>query len=240
MLTIDEFLELARTRRSIRRFKPDPIPDEYVSKIIEAARWAMSGANSQPWEFVVVKNPETRARIIQLYLEDARASDAVEMTRVPEIRQPLTGLRDTINFKDAPVIIAVVGDPRTLQASFLMGRFLSERWPYIMNMGNTTTMIHLAAAALGLGAEWVSITTTWEGRLKALLGVPDFFSIPQIVPIGYPAYKPASSYRRSVDELVHIDKYDMSRFRSHEEILSYIVNLRKRTSANYKLRPEQK
>ena len=51
----ESLLELIKKRRSIRGFKPDPIPDKYVDKIIEAARWAPSGANSQPWEFIVIK-----------------------------------------------------------------------------------------------------------------------------------------------------------------------------------------
>ena len=58
----DGLLELVKTRRSIRRFKPEPVPDEYINRIIEAARWAPSGFNSQPWEFVVVKKPELRAK----------------------------------------------------------------------------------------------------------------------------------------------------------------------------------
>jgi len=56
MIKIDEFLDLVKKRRSIRRFKSDPIPGKLVEKIIEVARWAMSGANAQPWEFVVVKD----------------------------------------------------------------------------------------------------------------------------------------------------------------------------------------
>jgi nitroreductase len=48
-MNIEQFLELAKKRRSIRRFKPDPVPDEIIQKILEAARWAMSGANGQPW-----------------------------------------------------------------------------------------------------------------------------------------------------------------------------------------------
>jgi nitroreductase len=62
----NSFLELAKKRRTIRRFKPDPIPDEYVDKIIEAARWAPSGFNLQPWEFVVIKKKELRENIIQI------------------------------------------------------------------------------------------------------------------------------------------------------------------------------
>ncbi|MEJ2067558.1 MAG: nitroreductase family protein, partial [Deltaproteobacteria bacterium] len=55
-----EFLELLKYRRSIRRFKNDPIPDEYVTMVLEASRYAMSGGNSQPWEFIVVKDPQVK------------------------------------------------------------------------------------------------------------------------------------------------------------------------------------
>ena len=58
-MNLDEFLELARKRRSVRKFKPDPIPDGVVEKILDAAHWAQSGANAQPWEFIVVRNRET-------------------------------------------------------------------------------------------------------------------------------------------------------------------------------------
>ena len=63
-------LELVKKRRSIRKFKPEPIPDEYVDKIIEVARWAPSGANSQPWEFIVVKKQDLKDRIIELIKEN--------------------------------------------------------------------------------------------------------------------------------------------------------------------------
>ena len=57
----DTLLELVKTRVSVRNLKPDPIPDDYVTKVLEVGRWAMSGANGQPWDFVVVKD----AAIIQ-------------------------------------------------------------------------------------------------------------------------------------------------------------------------------
>ncbi len=52
----EDFLELLKYRRSIRSFKPDPIPEDYVIKILDAAHYVMSGANSQPWEFIVVRD----------------------------------------------------------------------------------------------------------------------------------------------------------------------------------------
>jgi len=235
-MEIDELTRLVHTRRSTRSFKPDPIPDDYVDKILEVARWAMSGANGQPWEFVVVKDAATRAKIFELFKGHRRLTDILENTRMPEVRHPITG---TIQegqpmFKDAPVIIAVCGDPRTLQATVLYAQIVgSERETFHMNMANVTFLIHLAAAALGLGSQWVSTSPTWETRLKALLGVPDFFKIPQLVPVGYPDYRPAPPYRRKLEKLVHRERYDMSRFRTDEDVVKFIIQLRQRTAAAY-------
>ena len=77
----DSFLELVKTRRSIHRFKPDPIPDEYIDKVIEAARWAPSGFNLQPWEFVVIKDPKLKDGIVQIFKEVSNNSAKMELAR---------------------------------------------------------------------------------------------------------------------------------------------------------------
>lgn len=235
-LNIEELTRLVRIRRSARKYKPDPVPDDQIDQILEVARWAMSGANAQPWEFVVTKDPATRAKMFDLVKEDRRVTDIMENTRLQEMRHPITGafVQGSPMFKDAPVIITVCGDPRTLQATVIYPQIMgSERETYHLNMGNATYLIHLAAAALGLGTQWVSVTPVLEARLKALLGIPDVFKIPAIVPVGHPDYKPAPPYRRKLDELVHREKYDMARFRTDEDIVDYIVRLRKRTTAAY-------
>ncbi|TMA05303.1 MAG: nitroreductase family protein, partial [Deltaproteobacteria bacterium] len=61
--------DLVTARMSVRKFKSDPIPDGYVEKILEVARWAMSGANSQPWEFIVVRDPEIKRQLRDAYSE---------------------------------------------------------------------------------------------------------------------------------------------------------------------------
>ena len=63
----DQLYDIIARRMSIRRLKPDPIPDDYVQKILEAGRWAMSGANSQPWEFVVVKDEQVKRALFEVY-----------------------------------------------------------------------------------------------------------------------------------------------------------------------------
>ncbi len=241
-MQIDEFLELVRRRRSIRRFKPDPIPDEFVEKILEAARWAMSGANGQPWEFIVVKNRETINKMAEHYLGIQKGIYQIEMTRVEELRQPKYASGGPVgppSFKDAPVIILVLGDHRTLQATVLAARFHipgeggSADGTYLKNMANPVMLMHLAAAALGLGSEWFSMPGRLEPVVKALLDVPADLIIHTMVPIGYPAYEPPPPYRRELKEMVHYEKYDHSKYRTDEDIYNFILDLRRRTRATY-------
>ena len=127
-MEIDGFLNLVKRRRSIRQFKPDAIPEEYIEKMLEAARWAMSGANGQPWEFVVVKNPESRVRIADVVADEWRPTRQIEMGRVEELRHPgvVRDIKRPLGFESAPVIIVVCADPRTLQATVLADRFFSN------------------------------------------------------------------------------------------------------------------
>lgn len=232
-MQIDSFLELARRRRSIRRFKPDPIPDEYVEKILEAGRWAMSGANAQPWEFIVVKDPETKRGIIDTWFEPRMEAYLIEQMRIEELRhqQLLQPPVATPGFKDAPVWIVVVGDRRTWHATVLVGTLQPTTYP--KNMANATQNMHLAAAALGLGSQWVSVGYHWGQSLKAILDVPLVLDIHTIVPIGYAAYKPKANYRRELKEIVHYEKYDRSKYRSSEDIIKYLQHLREQTKVPY-------
>jgi nitroreductase len=238
-MKIDELLDLLKKRRSMRRFKPDLIPDEYIEKMIEAARWSPSGANGQPWEFIIVKDQKTKEAMAELYQQIRYEQYAIELTRVEELRhnQLLSPPRDLPGFKDAPVIIVVCGDRRTFQASVLAGRFIGEECglegTYAKSVANATFSILLAATALGLGGQWVTISAALAQMLKPLLGVPPFIQLHTLVPVGYPAYEPRPPYRRSIEEIVHWEKYDMSKFRSGEQIIEFIRKLRGLTKPAY-------
>ncbi len=241
-MEIDALLKLMKKRKSIRRFKPDPIPEGHVEKILEAARWAMSGSNSQPWEFIVIKDKATRQRIAELHEANGRDNYIIESTRVKEMRHLnyLEPSHELPGFKDAPVLIVVGADPRVLQAQTIPMHFYGggeggPLGPYYKNIANATQFIHLAAAALGLGSQWVSLNNNWEPALKRLLDVPDIISLHTIVPIGYPAYKPSAPYRRKLKEMVHYDKYDHSKYRTVEDVRDFILELRRRTSKAYKV-----
>ncbi|MCL2281295.1 MAG: nitroreductase family protein [Dehalococcoidia bacterium] len=238
-MNIDDFLSLVHTRRSVRRFKTDPVPPELLEKILEAGRWAMSGANAQPWEFVVVQDAAIRARIVDSWLAPNNEAYVIEQMRVPELRHhhlrsPLT----TPSFQDAPVIITIVGDRRTYQATVLGASFLVTEGAadaiYLKNMANASQMLHLAAAAAGLSSEWISVNRPWGQALKRILDIPEILEVHTLAAIGYPTYQPKPSYRRPLTDIVHYDKYDRSKYRNGEDIYKYLVTLRQNTEPPYK------
>lgn len=240
-MKIDELLELMKTRRSMRRFKPEPIPDEYIDKMIEAARWSPSGANAQPWEFIIIKDQETKNKMAEMYREIRYEYYVIEQTHIPELQHhqlrshpkdiPLAG------FKDAPVVFVICGDRRTFQATVLAGRYIGEecgmQGTYTKNIANATYGLMLAAAALGLGSQWLTIGSDWAQMLKPLLGVPPIMQLHTLVPVGYPAYEPRPPYRRSAEEFVHYEKYDMSKFRAGDQIIDFVRRLRQHTEGAY-------
>lgn len=226
----ESFLNLAKTRRSARRFKTDPIPDEYVEKIIEAARWAPSGANSQPWEFVVIKDKEIKDRIVDIVNEHSEYSRKVELNREEDLRFP--GASSPVRepgYKNAPVFIILCGDPRTKEAYPLLTMLTRGDSHFASSLASAFLYMALAATTLGLGAQWVSVTghPFVKCLLKELLGIPQKLEIYDTMVVGYPAYEPKKRLVRERVEMVHYGRYDKTKYRSDEEIRNFIVGLRR-------------
>ena len=224
------FLRLVKTRRSIRSFKTDPVPDEYVERIIEAARWAPSGANSQPWEFIVVKDKEIKDRIVDIVNEQREYSRKVELTREEDLRFP--GVSSPVRepgYKNASVFIILCGDPRTKEAYPLLTMLTRGDSHFVSGLASTFLYMALAATTLGLGSQWVSATGDpfVKCLLKELLGIPEKLEIYDMMALGYPAYQPKERLVRERVEMVHHGRYDKAKYRSDEKIKDFIVVLRK-------------
>ncbi len=236
-------LDLIQRRASIRKLKPDPIPDEYIQLVLEAGRWAMSGANSQPWEYIVVKDPATKRALFQAYAEiNADFIYWMEQQRVFELRHPAYQMtadeaverqRRRAGWSQAPALIVVLGDGRrqwgTVQGAHTFGR---EQSHLTDGLANTCTLMHLAAAALGLGTQWVTIHI--QEPFKRILGVPDLLMLYLIIPLGYPAVEPMRGVRRPLEEIVHYERYDLSKYMSNERVIEYLYELRGKTLGKYR------
>jgi len=240
----DRLLALVRQRRSCRRFSDRAIPDGHLEKILEAARWAMSGANSQPWEFIVVRQPERIAALYRAYQEHINDLNFWLEQRFPyELRHPgfrLEGgieeqyrrLQERPGWSVAPALIVVLGDGRrqlgSVSGASTPGRHQTHLTDALSNAG---TLIHLAAGSLGLVTQWVSIHV--QEPFKQLLGVPPLLTLHTIIPVGYPQQPLTGIFRRKLSEIVHYDVYDEAKFMSNRQIVEYLFRLRSSTVRTY-------
>jgi nitroreductase len=205
----DCLLDVAKRRRSIRYFKPDPVPDDDITRIIEAARWAPSGFHTQPWEFLVVRKKEVRDKIIAAL--------------APPIRRP--DWSEDEEPQHAPVFIILLGDwrakvglPEHVQAS--EARLNNV---YCSGLASAFLMMHLAAAALGLASRWYTSVADpeTERRIKEMIGIPDGLKIYDMMCIGYAARPAVPKIVRDLDDLVHYDDCGAADFRTEAEVTAY-------------------
>ena len=240
----DQFLALVKKRRSSRRFKADPIPEGYAEKILEAARWTMSGANCQPWEFVVVRDREKIKALYKAYQDHIHELNFWLEQRFPwELRHPgfrLEGDREAqyrqlqarVGWAVAPTLIVVLGDGRRQLASVSAVTTPGRNQTHLTDaLANASLSIHLAAASLGLTSEWVSIHI--QEPFKQLLNVPPLLTLHSIIPLGYPEKPLVGSYRRKLKEIVHYENYDPAKMMTTEDVLNYLYALREGTIRTY-------
>ena len=193
--------EAIYSQRAIRQFKPDPVPDELVHKLIEAGTKAPSGGNRQPWKFLVIRDAELKRRIGEYYHRAYEAayggSDTGTGTLQPAIRRSATSLAETMH--QVPLLIlACIEHDGSAPATGRGGSI----FPAVQN-------ILPAARGLGLGSVLTSLHRRYEAEIKELLGIPENVETVALLPIGYPA--PGSRYgpttRQPVAEVAYRDRW---------------------------------
>lgn len=222
MLNIDELRQLTTQRRSIRGYDDSrEVSEEAIRAILECARWAPSGGNGQPWEFVVVRDQQTRHRIADIYMKQ------LEPKREMDLAVRGTAKMTGDGFRRAPVHIIVLGDPRVKESYPIRTKLEKADSHFITGLANATLLIHLAAASLGLASQYVSDANSpyMETLLKALLGIPEPLRIYHLVPIGYAKGNFVTPPRRELEEIIHFEKYDVNMFRDDAAMERFINTL---------------
>lgn len=182
--------DLARSRRSVRRFRTGPVSDDAISRIIDAGRLAPSGANRQPWRFVVVDDPETKRTIRQ-------ACERVE--REFHARAP----RDLAEWMASCGITQE--KPFLEEAPYLICVFYDAHQPYPVH----STWIAVAFMLLQIAEEGLgTVTYTPTGAdLNRILAVPPEFKLAVVLPIGHPANELPPPPRRSIEEIAFRNRF---------------------------------
>ncbi len=210
--TYDYLLGLVKKRRTIRQFKPDPVLDGYVEKIIEVARWAPSGFHTQPWEFVVVKKKEVKDAIVAAL--EQYAPPITNPARIPTRR----------SFRDAPVFILLLAEWRAKVGLPGHPEEKNARVTALYNssLASAFLYMHLAAASLGLASQWYTAASSpdAERTIKAIVGIPEPLAIYDMMVLGYAASTPNPKEVRALDEIIHYDNCGPQDFRTDEEVIA--------------------
>jgi nitroreductase len=219
-------LEVMATLRAMRRLKPDPVPDELLERLIQAASWAPSGGNEQALEFVVVTNREIKARLAGLWSRSFEAylrslGGVTAATQDDRVVRAARYQRD--HFHETPAVI-VACHPRFRMDVRTTGRMLSSfsaadagrlmaRGPRINVLAEASSVypavqnLLLAARALGLGA----VITIWhlflEHEWKRELRIPQGINTLAVIPVGWPRGRFGPVTRRPAAELIHRDRW---------------------------------
>jgi 5,6-dimethylbenzimidazole synthase len=216
----DQLLDVLQSRRAVRGYRDEPVADEKIEKLLSAARWAPSGANSQPWEFVVVTDDDTITAIGDIYVEYYDEQYAAEDPGFPVDNKRW--------MRDVPTYIVPIGDTRIKQAyPVIEGEGYVNEEIFQHSLANAIYAIWLAATTLGLSTTSATCFSHHREHLRELLDVPECYDIPATLPIGYPRKYQGTRYRQDLSELVHHEQFDRERARSEEELMDWIEQTRR-------------
>jgi len=201
-----DLFEIMQTTRSMRRLKPDAVPDALIRKILEAGSCAANGGNTQRWRFLVVKDPKIK-QAVQVWYKKAfdevvgprYAASAPPPGVSPERYQRQHAAVEylTEHFHEAPVWIVACVDEGTAASTRRSGASI---YPAVQNM-------LLAARALGLGSTLTTRHLLYEKQAEAALGLPPGVHSYAILPIGYPMGRFGPVGRGALADIVFQDKW---------------------------------
>ena len=200
MFTVKEAIE---KRRSIRKFKSDPIPDDHITELLNAARLAPSGCNAQPWRFKIVRDQETKDKLAQAaYDQSFIASAPVIFVCCADISSYINGTVSGI--QDLGTIGAVDdGIVRILlkRADQMKTMDIDQLGPRIaLNVAIAIEHIILRSIDFDLGSCWVRLID--EQKVKDIFGWNDDRYVVALLPIGYPAEFPEGRKRLQLKDLM--------------------------------------
>ena len=232
----EALMDVVRSRVTTREFDPTfEVPRNHFELILEAARHAPSGANSQPWHYIVVTEKETKSRIAEYFVGEQRRRAELKMKfPTPDYRGLAT----------APGFVVVVSDFRLVRAFPVLrdadsnlidsdvNRMYIENAERILlqSVAASTMSAHLAAAALGYCVWWVTAIGQ-EGAqqaMKPLLGIPDELSVLDIMCFGPPKKEPYKRWKKELHEIVNWDKFNPEHSISMDQIEDWVQNVRHR------------
>lgn len=180
---MEKFIEFVNTRRSVRKYTDQKVSDETLQTLFEAVRWSPSWSNTQCWEIVVVRDPQTRQKLQETIAPKNPATKAITA---------------------APVLIALCG--RLNSSGFYKESVTTKFGDWFMyDLGIATQTLCLAAHAAGLGTVIVGLFD--HERAGRLINVPAGVELVTLIPMGYPAKTGSAPKRREIADFVRDESF---------------------------------
>lgn len=195
-------LELLRARRTVREFEDRKVPLNLVLKALEAATWAPSAHNSQPWRFVVIGRGSVRKMLVEAMSKKFMAD--LLRDRVPRSEAELIISSSSERFMNAPLLVMFCLAKRDLENYSDEERSRAE---WIMGIQSVAAAIQnflLALHALGLAGCWRCAPLFAQEEVKRILNLPEDYEPQAIVEVGYPAEKPEMPIRKPMKDVLTI------------------------------------
>jgi nitroreductase len=184
-----DVIEAIKNRRSIRKYKSDPVDGKTVESVLEAARLAPSWANTQCWRFIVVRDNNTKAQIAETI-----------------VANPSLGSNPALNaIKTAPVLIIACAEMGT--SGCFQGQTATDKGNGWMMFDVALAMENLVLAATSLGLGTVHVGLFDAQKVASILGVTDKFCVVEMTPLGYPEFQPNPRPRKELSEIVFNEKF---------------------------------
>ena len=209
---MNDIYEMMSTLRAVRRLRSDPIPDDVLDRVLQAAAWAPTGGNMQPWRVVVVRSPERKQALADVYqpawYRYAKGYDARNDQLPPE--EASKGRRNRVagdyladHLHEAPVILMFVADPKMMAITDAKLDRIS-----MVGGGSVYTAVQnamLAARTEGLGCVLTTLHCLAEDEVKSALQIPEDWATLAMVPLGYPVGKGHGPISRKSAEALAFD-----------------------------------
>ena len=178
-----ELMKAIKERRTIRKYKSNPVSEEALKAVMEALRWAPSWANTQCWEVIVVRDPKVRSDLAGALPKGNPALSSVT---------------------DAPLLLVLCGKKGI--SGYYKGQVATVRGDWSMfDVGLATQNLCLAAYSIGLGTVVIGLFD--HKKVEAILGVPPDVEVVAMTPLGYPAIEGSAPKRKELSEFVFYEKY---------------------------------
>jgi len=194
-----DFLNLIRSRRSVRRFLPDPVPQPVIERLLETGAFAPSAHNRQPWRFAVLTTPEAKTRLADAMGADFRRDLLADGLSPTEVETQVA--RSHARICEAPVVILLCLSMAEMDT---YPDEIRQRAEYLMATQSVALAggtILLAAHAEGLGGVWVCAALFAPDTVRRALALPPDWEAQGMLLVGYPAKVPEARARKPIEEI---------------------------------------